>query len=875
MTGDVGVSSIAEVTPVERDRELATLRTAYSTAALGCGGMVVVSGEAGAGKTTLVQHFATESAGGIRQLWGACDPLATPRPLGPFHDMAPALTAETARQLREAAQPHDIFAAVYEELREQPSLLVVDDLHWADQATIDLLRFVLRRIEATPSLVIGTVRDDELGVDHPVRTLLGDVARSPRAVSVSLAPLSVQGIATLAGDRAVDPARLHERTGGNAFFVSELLDHGTDDVPATVRDAVLARTTGLSPEAWELLHLLACAPEAIPDQLLAPLGIGLPSLRSLHDLGLIRRGHRGVTFRHELSRLAIASTVPPGTEPMLHRRLLAALEALPGADPAVLAHHAQGAGDATAILRHSAAAARSAARLGAHTQAAEFYARALERAAAVPAADRAELLEAVATEYYLIDRLEDAIAASARAMRVREEARDRVGVAANHHALAVYHWYNAERQQADEHVEAAVDVLAGTDEPAEEDRSVLGHAFATRAFLSLYAGDIDAAHEHIARARSEVAATEEPSIGVRVTLIDGLLGVVEGDAASRTKVVDVLRRVGDDYDEIYSSGYSNLSFFDVEQRRFGDAAALLDRSIAISVERDLPICRVWQVGTRARLKLLTGDWDGALNDADEVLTARSAPLARFWPHLERAIVGLRRRGDPGHELDAAWSLAHRYGERLRWLHAAAVVAERAWLTGQHDERLDECHAVLAEPPSAGLEWARGELAVWLHRLAGGVRPPPTGIAEPYERELVGDVAGAAAAWESLGAPFEQAMALAQTHDPDLARVAVDTLDRLGARAVAAKVRHLLRAEGIESPPPRSRAATRAHPAGLTARQQEVLRLMSNGLTNAELGVALYISAKTVDHHVSAILTKLGVASRREAVRAARSMGLLD
>jgi DNA-binding CsgD family transcriptional regulator/tetratricopeptide (TPR) repeat protein len=869
------MSTIPDVTPVERDRELTMLRETWREAVLGRGGMLVVSGEAGAGKTTLVQHFAGESDGGMRVLWGACDPLATPRPLGPFHDMAAALTVETARQLREATQPHDIFAAVYDELRERPSLLVVDDLHWSDQGTIDLLRFLLRRIESTGSLVVGTVRDDELGVDHPVRTLLGDAARSPRAGSIALRPLTVQGVAALAGERPVDPERLHARTGGNAFFVTELLEHGTDDLPATIRDAVLARTAGLSSDAWDLLHLLVCAPEAIPDQLLVALGVGFPPLRSLHELGLIRRGHRGIAFRHDLSRVAVASTVAPGIEPMLHRRLLDALEAFPAADPAVLAHHAIGAGDAVAILRHSAAAGRLAARSGAHTQAAEFYARALERAAAAPASDRAELLEAVATEYYLIDRLDDAISASARAMRVREGAGDRVGMATNHQALAVYHWYNAERDKADEHARAAVDVLDAADQPPD-DRSVLGHAFAMQAFLSLHSSDLTAAHASIARAQCEADATDEPTIGVRVKLIDGLLGVVEGDAASRTKVVAVLDRAGDDYDEVYSSGYSNLGFLDVEQRRFGDAADLLDRSIAMSVERDLPICRVWQIGARGRLKLLTGDWDGALTDADEVLSERSAPLARFWPHLERAIVGLRRQGDPGQELDAAWSLATRYGEQLRWFHAAAVVVERAWLTGQPDDRLDVCAALLDEPPVAGQEWARGELAMWLHRLHRESRPPrPVGVAEPYACELGGDPAGAAAAWDALGAPFERALALVQTRDPDAARSAVDTLDRLGADAVAAKVRSVLRADGIVSVPARRRAATRAHPAGLTARQEEVLRHMSHGLTNAELADTLYISAKTVDHHVSAILTKLGVASRREAVRSSREMGLLD
>src|SRR5690606_14688400 len=126
------------------------------------------------------------------------------------------------------------------------------------------------------------------------------------------------------------------------------------------------------------------------------------------------------------------------------------------------------------------------------------------------------------------------------------------------------------------------------------------------------------------------------------------------------------------------------------------------------------------------------------------------------------------------------------------------------------------------------------LAVWLHRLNGSVGADATGLAEPYALELKGDAAGAAAAWDALGAPFEQALALAQTHDPEASRAAVETLDRLGADAVAAKVRSMLRAEGIVAVPARRRATTRANPAGLTTRQEEVLRQLSHGLTNAEL-----------------------------------------
>ena len=258
---------------------------------------------------------------------------------------------ETRALLRDGDQPHDIFTAVFDELLLRPTVLVLDDLHWADQATIDLLRFVLRRVPKTQSFVVGTVRDEEIGPTSPMRSLLGDVARSPHAATVALAPLSLNAVAALVGERPVDAAWLYGVTGGNAFYVCEMLDHAGDALPTTVRDAILARTAELDVAAWDLLNLLTCAPGAIPDHLLAGLGVTLPALRTLDEANLIRRSARGVAFRHDLCRLAVSSVIPPGAESGLHRRLIDAHDAASDSDPAVITHHALGAGDKTRVVR--------------------------------------------------------------------------------------------------------------------------------------------------------------------------------------------------------------------------------------------------------------------------------------------------------------------------------------------------------------------------------------------------------------------------------------------------------------------------------------------------------------------------------------------
>jgi hypothetical protein len=375
---------------VERDEDLAAVREHWERAHAGRGGLVLVSAESGGGKTALVNEFARSLMAQAPVLWGACDPLATPRPLGPLLDVRDKLGDGARAALEGAGQAHEIYVAVLEELRARPCVLVVDDLHWADQGTVDLLRFLLRRLATTGSLVVGTLRPDEIDPSHPLRALLGDAARSEHALSVSLQPLSAAAVRALVDDRALDAVHVHELTGGNPFFVTQMLEHDGEELPPTVRDAILARTVDLEEAARDLLDLLVCAPEAIPDRLLPQLGIGVGPLRALNRAGLIRRSQRGVAFRHDLCRLAIAESLPPGGEAALHRRMLYALEAGASTDPAVLVHHARGAQDPARMLRYATDAAVGAARTGAHTQAAEFFQLALEHGEPGTPATRAE-----------------------------------------------------------------------------------------------------------------------------------------------------------------------------------------------------------------------------------------------------------------------------------------------------------------------------------------------------------------------------------------------------------------------------------------------------------------------------------------------------
>jgi DNA-binding CsgD family transcriptional regulator len=858
---------------LERDGDLAALRAAWrSTAEVG-GRLVLVSGEAGAGKSTLVRAF-VDGLDGVPVLYGACDPLSTPRPLGPLHDMAEDLNPRTATLLRDATAPHDIFAGVVDDLRLRSAVLVVDDLHWSDQATVDLLRFALRRLAATRSMVVVTVRDDEVGADHPLRAFLGDVARSENATTLRLQPLSSAAIRALVGDRPLDADRLRDLTGGNAFFVGEMLGHEGDELPSTVRDAILARAAVLDDDARTVLDLLACAPEAIPDRLLPELGIGLPALRALADAGLVRRTRRrGVALRHDLCRLAVLSAIPPGGETAMHQRMLSALERSPlVVDPAVLAHHARGAGDDERVVRYAADAGRQAARSGAHSQGAEFFRTALEHGPPADPRDEAELFELLAHEEHLLDRLDVAVQRCEQALALRLRAGDAAGVSADHRSLALYEWYRGNRRVAERHALAAVVALPDDEVPPDEAPAV-GHAHAVLGYLAMQANDLDLARAEGSRAEQVEGQAGDAKLVARNRLLEATCRLIEGDDAGRDEILAVVEPGIAQFDDIYSSGFSNLAYLDVDQRRLPEAAALLDVSLPLTVEWDLPICNVWQLGARGRLGLLRGDWEQAAQDADLVLERPSAPFARTWPHLVRARVALRSTGDAGDDLELAWDMAVRLGEPMRVLPAASALVERAWLLGG-DDRLDEAAALLRTLHGPGLQWVRGELAVWLRRAGVPAADPGSEVAAPYRLQLDGEHAVAADRWSALGSPYEQALALVDSGDPAGARTALDVLDRLGADAVASKVRQDLRLAGMAVVPGRRRASTRDNPHGLTARQVDVLRLLEEGLTNEQLARRLYISPKTADHHVSAILAKLQVPSRQHAVRAGRELGLL-
>ena len=373
---------------LERDAELAALHSYWTGAVTGRGRLVLLGGEAGAGKTSVMTAFAAQIRD--RVLIGVCDPGTAPRPLGPLLDVAGALDVQTLLD-DGTAGPASLFPQVRAALGRTPTLLLIEDLHWADEATLDLVRYLGRRTAGLSALVVGTFRDDEVTGAHPLAGILGDLATAAGVSRMQLPLLTPAAVGTLiqAAGATVDAVSLHRSTGGNPFFVSEVLAARTSSdtgLPATVRDAVTARAARLGPGARRTLDASSVVgPTAEIEMVKAVSGQPSDAVDECVRSGvLIDQGTR-VSFRHEMARRAILDAMPPGTRADLHRNALAQLVATGSTDHRRLARHALGCADSAAVLAHAPLAAHESARLGAHRVAADLLRAAVGHADGRPA----------------------------------------------------------------------------------------------------------------------------------------------------------------------------------------------------------------------------------------------------------------------------------------------------------------------------------------------------------------------------------------------------------------------------------------------------------------------------------------------------------
>ena len=859
---------------LERDSSLASLREYAEDARGGAGRLVLVAGEAGVGKTALLECL-EEELPQADWAWGGCDGLSTPRPLGPLLDIAARIDGDLLAACLAAAPRETLFRTLLRQVDTtgRPTVLVIEDAHWADEATLDLVRFLGRRIRDSHVLLVVTYRDDGLRPDDPLRVVLGELASHRSTRRIGLAPLSESAVRELAAGSQVAPGLLYELSGGNPFYVTELLRSGSHDpgsaLPGSAHDAVMARVAGLAPDARRLLEVAALAGARVEPWLLqAVSNDATHGIDACLASGVMTQDAFGLRFRHELARLAVADAVPVHHRAELHRALLDCLRQAGSEDDARLAHHAEGAGDGAAVLEHAPRAARQAARLSSHREAFAQHQRALRFVDGAPPAVVAALYDGLGQEASLIDRWQEAADALHAALPLWRATGDgiREGDTLRRLSKALYRLC-----RGSEAFEAAQQALAVL-EPLPPGRE-LAWAYANLASHLMLQGDRDS----LALARRAQGLAQE--LGLADVLSDALNtegSVLAEDgpgAGSRQlrRALEVALTAG--LEEQAGRAYTNLQSIAEWERNWPETERIYLEGAAYCDEHDLATFGTCLRGGRALALVQQGRLDEAVVLGREALgRASSSIINRLSPLVSVATV-LARRDDPAATamLDEAVELADGTLEPS-WIALSRLArAEAAWLSGRTGDAAADLAVAsgVADRCDVGF---RGEIAVWLHRL--GLPCDDLGpVDEPYASQVAGRHRDAAEAWTRLGCPYQAAMALGDSDDEDDLRSALATFDTLGATAPARLCRTRLRRLGVKAVPVGPRAATRSHPLGLTPREQEILDLLCQGLANAQISQRLVISERTVDHHVSAVLTKMGVRSRSAAANEAARLGL--
>jgi DNA-binding CsgD family transcriptional regulator len=788
--------------------------------------------------------------------------------------MLVGLPAEMTAVLRAAVDAGDneeIYAGLVATFQRSAWVCVVEDAHWADGATLDLLRFLSRRIESMPLLLIVSYRDDEVSDEHPLAVLLGDLATSRAVSRIPLSPLSSAAVGQLAAGSGVNVDALYRLTGGNAFYVTEVLAGGADvftleALPRSVSEAVWGRLARLSEAGRETAYAAAVCGPRTSITLLRKVSPGAAAaLDECLDAGMLVADTDTVGFRHELARRAVLEIIPDFQRRELHERVLTAL-AEPPTVPEVLsllAYHADRAGVDAAVITYGPAAAERASALGAHREAAELYELTLRHADDVSDSQRVHWFEQHAKASYLTG-LTDAAARSFReAIELRRQLGDPLAEGDDLQWLSFMLWPLGRRTEAIEAGRRSLQVLETVGTCPQ-----LSWSLVNMAQLAAVCYDPDCA-DYASRAISLGLQLSDPAAVVRARIFGTLATVLCTDTGwEELEAVWRDAMATDGFAEHAALAGALLSWTAAMHHQLDRADIYTAATAEFCEAHDVHVYHPFPVGADAVVKMHRGDWDAALSCAEDLLSWPGLnPTARILPLVTAASIRARR----GERL-AAEQLDEALGDpdphdlfRLGAVWAAR--AEAAWLAGDDDRARTEAQAGLTAASVGQPDpWLVGRLLRWVY-LAGGAMDDSVTVdtASPYRLEISGDWQSAAAEWTSLGCPYDTAVAQLGG-DADAVEAALGTFRRLGARAAAKRAQQRL-AELKGRNPDTRRPTTIADPHGLTQRERDVLELIKAGHSDAEIARILFISPKTANKHVGAVLSKLGVRNRAQAVAA--------
>jgi DNA-binding CsgD family transcriptional regulator len=840
----------------EREELLAALLATFEDACKEDGRIAVIRGEAGIGKTSLARALTTTLADRAAVLWGNCDDLLTPQPMAPIWDLVDDLPAIVdPLQQRDVRQ---VFRVLLEFIsRGAPTVIVLEDLHTADSATLDLVAMLGRRIDQAHGLLVVTLRDDA-PPEHQVWSVLGELP-SHLVEYVSPTPLSLEAVTIIAGPKRAE--RVWQITGGNPFLVSELAMSDGHEVPISIQDSIRARLSRRTSVAQQLIELVSVVPGGADLKLIETVDPSLTkAIEEVETSGLVSVDAGVISIRHELAREAIESLLSKSRSADLHSEVLDACETL-GLDVALCAHHARLAGRVEAMLRLLPESARSALRSGSYAEAGEHLKAVRPYLRRLSPEDRAEILElgmqiSLAVSGAGLDQAHAAIV-------IRRELGEPIALGRSLLLGSRVASYAGNHELASKRaIEAS---LLLHEEGSHDDRA---RAYAEESRLAMMENDLDRAVElgelalTYATPTSEARANALTNIGVSKAIWDYPAGVAELEESIR-----IGRAKGglelEQYratENLVSMAGSSYDFGRIEDllrlAEIDDRPALVNSLRRTVFQTEIDRGRLASVNASAREMLA----NPATHDIEGLLLSMQVAEASVKLGLP----------DSEHWVPSSWTLARESGLVQFQSTAAQSLVLLHWYRGV-DSRigeadLDDALDVLDRHVGVGGPWQGSHLALYLW-FVGKIDEVPPKFAEPVLGMTEGRWQQSAAWFGERGVPFSQGLALS-LGDVDARKRAVQVFSEIGARPHATLVRNALRSEGISGIPaiarrPRSEL-------GLTARQHDVLDLLAKDLTNNEIGRRLFISSRTVEKHVAAVIDKLDVADRKGAAAVARA-----
>ena len=856
---------------IEREAQLSTLERHLANILSGEGHCVFITGEAGIGKTSLVKSFCRAQKDKFAIYQGTCDALYTPRPLAPLYDISWQISGDMLQGSHTIADRAAFFASFYRELKnkKESTIIIFEDVHWADEATLDFIKFFVRRIALLSCLFIITYRDDEIYSSHPLRTVFGQLP--PDSCSrLQLQTLSRPAVAMLAAEKGYKGEDVFDITGGNPFYVNEILASYNVGVPDNIKNAILSNYNGMDPNTRYIWDLLSVVPSGFETKYLERLdptySIALEKCFERRII-LLRGGQ--VHFKHELFRRTVEGSLSPLKRVELNKLILDLFkdEFENHGQVERIIHHAKNANAYDVVVYYCPIAAAHAAAVGAHIEAARLYITAIEYYQGSDQDILLQFYEAYAYECYLTNNIKEAIIYTGKSLKIHQKNSEVEKTGNSLRFLSRLWWYDGNRRKALHYAKEAVNVLhqAG---PSPAKAMALSNMSQLHMLSDQFTECVDWGDKAIRLARD---------LGDHESLCHALNNVGSAKMKSTELYHEGMELLNESlaialahsFHDHAARAYANIASLNVILHNYEIAAATIEKGTLYCEERDLDTCGSYILSWKARLNFETGSWDEANQIANNLLAnGNLSPIVRITALTVQGRIRMRKTDDDVLSiLMEAKTQAFDTMELHRMIPGLSALLEYEWLTGK--SCLDDADLKLA----IDLVNQTGQIAychefylwLWIARERDAVH-------DYSDRKCPPDALNAVH-WDKLGCVYENAIALFLGDENDQQN-ALKILLSLGATRVYEKVKSEMRSSGIKRFPRADRQRSKMNRTLLTNREMDILHLLKTGLQNKEIAARLFISPKTVDHHISSVLFKLDANSRTRAVAEAVRLNII-